>query len=728
MNQFMAAGAVRFAGAAQVGPAAPASSVAVERAALAPGRFVSLGEPPPVLPASLPLASSQSGNLFVDRNDASLHWYLPGFTLAADVDSAFAFAASQSGQDAAGNPFNTAKLTLGMLKVQPPDVAQFIQANPAARVQEIPLLELAAVLTSAYLDDGGQELQRTFTGALQDLGGGAFLVTFGPILGASVAGFYQDLTSFGKASIALTASYQVWSGTPFVPNRILPLRFVAPPEGLVARPTFIRQPMAFEAAQPAAVAPVLRVRAFGPPAVQVAQPPAPTLVQTRQNWEATLPLGLKYQQDGYQLRYTVSTATVANHVIRDARDLKDFSLAQSEFKELKALAHFNDRYPSLSRLFIGTLSRTIVAIPQRYSIVRSRLGCSAACMALLDSGAADGSKCVFEFDFVVAPEVSRVEVQRLTQEIAARPELQGYRLAFPDFLRTTPPSALQTTFQSDVAFSAGADPHTFALSVSIHDESAQTPAVANANLFIMRLCAASGVDLVGSLSLKLDDGYPDPVLSTLDLNFAHTSGADDELAVQFDEAATQIQVTNQSPLDLLLSRYALIQPAALTEVPANISIPAAATADLPLPADHAGLSFAADAQLVVPAPMKKPDVARFLHFQTADVQNTQYVVAVSAAGVDFKRVDSIVASITFDNLPGLIPRDLSLNANVFQDSTHILVPLENAVFSLPGTVRLRVHFVDPASADVSFTLENDFTVTPTLILLQSDIDKAVPAP
>src|SRR5438034_6912274 len=102
--------------------------------------------PPPPKPASLPLVSSRTGNLFLDRNDANLHWYLPDFNLATDVDPGFAFVASQSGQDGSGNPFNTARLSLHLHKAQPDDVATFAQANPGAKLQEIPVSEMSAVL------------------------------------------------------------------------------------------------------------------------------------------------------------------------------------------------------------------------------------------------------------------------------------------------------------------------------------------------------------------------------------------------------------------------------------------------------------------------------------------------------------------------------------------------------------------------------------------------------
>ena len=74
----------------------------------------------------------------------------------------------------------------------------------------------------------------------------------------------------------------------------------------------------------------------------------------------------------------------------------------------------------------------------------------------------------------------------------------------------------------------------------------------------------------------------------------------------------------------------------------------------------------------------------------------------------------------------LTPADLALNRIVLADSTHIVVPLENAVFALPGTVQLTVHFVDPASGDLNFTIENDFIAAPVLFLAQGDIERNRP--
>jgi hypothetical protein len=680
--------------------------------------------PPPPKPASLPLVSSRNGNLFQDRNDPNLHWYLPDFNLAGDLDPGFAFVASQSGQSEGGSPFNKARLTLRLHKSQPDDVVQFAQSNPDAKLQEIILAEMSANLSTSYTDDKtGQEQQKTFAATIEDLGNGDFRLTVDPLLGPDVILLYQDLTFFGKATINLSASYQAWSQPGAVYLLARKQQLLEPMNGPPAMSVrTLSAPMQTASVAPRAFTAESFIRKDMPSGIW--QRGGDALVQSSQAWAKQLPIGLKYEQDGYQLKYTVSTDTVTNHVIRDAKDLKDFSLSQSEFTELKAVDV--SQYPTLSKLYMGVLSRTIVMVPKRYSVVRGRTGCAALCVAVVDSSPASGSRCRFEFDFTIAPEVSRIEVYKLEQEIKGRQELKDYKLKLPDFQRDNPPSTLETQFSSNIHIDQGALPQTFSVTVSIQDEGVQTPAVANANAFIMRLSSSTGADLIGSLSIKLDDGYPQPVLSTIDLNFARTAGSDHEIDVQIVEESSQIRFANQLPLDLQISRYALIKDSAITEVPANVVLTANGSLAIPLPSDHVHLTLAVDAQLLIPQRMAKSDIMRFLDIRTADVQETQYVVAVNGSGIDFNKVDSVEASITFSSLPNVAPRVLKLHKNLLADSTHIVIPLENAVFALPGTVNLAVHFTDAGPTDLNFTLQNDFTASPVLIVLQSDIDNNLP--
>jgi hypothetical protein len=672
----------------------------------------------------LPLAASRNGSLFTDRFDSNLHWYLPDFVLAADVDPGFAFAVRQTGQQANGQPFLVARLSLRLSKQQPAQAAQFAKANSSAKLREIPLENLAAVLSSVYTDQNGNPQQRTFSASsIQDQGDGSCLLVFdGTILGDSVLTVFQDLRAFGKAAISVNGSFQSWSQSQ--PHLFFRAEFTAP----AAQPALAAQPASAAtlhslyrnfAGAPTHLAPP---RSSPPPST-----PPPAWVELKLPYAETLPLDLKYNGDAYELRYTISTATAANQVILGPGDLSGFSQRQTQFAELTELGNLSLKYPTISRAYFGVISKTIVLVPQRYSIVRSKTGCSATCLARVDSSPSSASQCAFDFTFMIAPEISRIDLAKLTAEIAGNPDLSGHQVVLADSLQTKPPSTLLTAFASNVQFAAGADPHTFAVTITVQDAGATAPAVANANLLILQISAQSGTDLIGSLSLKLDDGYPDPVLAPIDLNFAHTTGSDEVLA-QINESSKTIQVANHSPLDLQLQNYALIQGANLTEVAAPLLIPAAGSVSLALPANSDGLGFVYEAQLALPASMNASAVANLLHFETVDVQDTQYVVALDASGISFTKVAAVACTVTFPTLPSIAPWQTTLSANLKADSTHIRIPIENAVFTLPGTINLTVHGVDPAAAPLTLTLQNDFTSNPVMVLLQSKLVTPQPTP
>ena len=687
-------------------------------------------EPTVPVPPDLPLLASRNGSLFVG-NDNTKHWYLPGFALQADVDPGFAFAATQSGQDAGGNPFYTASLKLRLHKSQPDDAIAFAKANPTATLSEIPLDSLRAVLSSAYTDNDGKEQWRTLEGSLGDLGGGDYLLTFTPILGAAVIGVYQDLVAFGKARIDLSGAWKALVSRGIIllplPRFALAARAVMPPPvAAVQRPQIAAMARRIDIddgdSGEAARDPRRFIR-IPPPA-----PPPPLLLQTNQVWTASLPLATKYKQDGYQLKYTVSTDGGQPRPIRDANDLRDFDRGGSEFVELKQLGAINLKYPSIGRAYYGVLSRSIVVIPNRYAIARSSAGCAAQCFAVVDSGPASVSRSKFEFDFTLAPDVSPIELLQFTRDVAQCAELAGYKdnIRVPRALQSGPLTVLQTSFVTQTQFSANVlDANAFNLAATVVDADAQTPAVAYANMLIAQLNPShnNGSGLVGALNLQLDDAYVQPVLSPFVLNFARTVGSADEFTIRIDEGAGQLVLTNVSTLDLQLSRYAFIVNDTLSVTPCTALLVAGASLTLALPADHANLQLVVEAQIALPDVLSKADVARLLSIKTVDVQQTQYVIAISAGGVDFSAIDSIRAVVTFDSLPGVSPPALMLTRDVHANSAPIVVPIENAVFALPGTVQLTIKYADSSRADAKAVLQHDFTDQPVLVLVQSDIDK-----
>ena len=108
---------------------------------------------------SLPLESTRSANVFHDRFNAQLSWYLPGYQLAADIDATFSFAAGGEKIDVNDNPYYTATITLTLTKVEPPDVTAYRAANPSVQLHEIPLTGLPVTLTTTAneLHDGAAE-------------------------------------------------------------------------------------------------------------------------------------------------------------------------------------------------------------------------------------------------------------------------------------------------------------------------------------------------------------------------------------------------------------------------------------------------------------------------------------------------------------------------------------------------------------------------------------------
>ncbi|MGH9562194.1 MAG: hypothetical protein ACRD3S_12140, partial [Terracidiphilus sp.] len=230
----------------------------------------------------------------------------------------------------------------------------------------------------------------------------------------------------------------------------------------------------------------------------------------------------------------------------------------------------------------------------------------------------------------------------------------------------------------------------------------------------------TGTDLIGSLSLKLDDGFTDPVLATVDLNFAHTTGTD-ELTSDLDPTVPAFNLSNLSPLDLNIQEYALVQGSTLNLSSVGFALPSRTGKALPAPAENAGMALVAAAQLALPTPMTMASVPNYLNFQTVDVQQTRYMIAVDATGVDWKSVVAAAVTVTFPTLSSIAPMSFALGPVLQSSSQSVQVPLVNALSTLPGSLDIRVDFADTTKASVEFTLTNDFVSQPVMTLLQTQI-------
>ena len=82
---------------------------------------------------------------------------------------------------------------------------------------------------------------------------------------------------------------------------------------------------------------------------------------------------------------------------------------------------------------------------------------------------------------------------------------------------------------------------------------------------------------------------------------------------------------------------------------------------------------------------------------------------------------TVAASVTFSSLPAIAPLAFNLHSDQRSDSRRVLIPLVNAISSLPGTVQLNVTFVNPAMTSIEFSITNDFVTEPVLAIVQNQI-------
>jgi hypothetical protein len=700
---------------------------------------------------NLPLANTQSGNLFRDRFATDLFWYLPAFELAADPDPAFRFAATQSGVDSSGNPFNRASLTLSLQKGVPSDVGLAQAQNPAATFREIALTQFTVILSTTSKDANGVDQQNTYTGAVNVQPNGSIQATFENLLGPGVIIAYQNLAHDGGAQIALSASYEVWRLV-FVRRRTPPI-WSRPLPSLSATATIpVQSRRLAQLAAPSMVSNLIRLdeakamplQAMIAPPRTVAQTPIAAefvravppddqpddpedrsrYIQSSAYINMSVALGQKYTGAAYTRSFTIADDGIVRPII-SVNDLRNYDVQQSEFTEFHGLGDISSKYPSFSRLYVGVLSRTIIAVPARYGIIRGSAGCAAVCQALLDSSPAQPSKCRFQFAFLLGPAISSIDLLQLSQDLRAYPGLKDYQLQLPSQLDSRVDAMLVTPFKSACIYTDGSSPHTFALAIEIRDDQLDSPAVANANLFIKQLSAAVQPYLVGRFGINLDDYYPTPIMADVVLNFSVTSGTDD-LGFRVDESQQSVMLVNGSPLDLQISRYASSTPGNLTITPLQQALMSQQTIPLPLPSDRSELNVIVDRTLALEQPLTKQHLGRYLAFQTQDVQEIQYDLGINASGVNFKArgISLIKVQISFADLPNLAVPALTLAADHTLGSARIVVPVEYAISTLAATLEFTVQLTAVQQSPLSFTRANDFIDYAIFVLRDADLSGA----
>ncbi len=686
------------------------------------------------LEQNLPLESTQNGNLFTDRFNPQLSWYLPTYQLAPDIDASFAFGAGSQGIDSDGNPYYQATITLTLDKVEPPDVTAFRAANPAQQIQEIPLTGITVMLTTTANDPhSGQVQQSVYTAAIGADASGNLTLTFNSLLGAQVLVAYSNLQG-GGASLALAAQYQVWREV-----RVFHPPIFHPPIGIIDRPPIERPPIQrppIEIGRPPILAklavmpvrPIFPIRPIPTPPDPEPNPPQLTYVTATDNFSLSLPLGQKYAAPGYARSFTITDSDGTRPIV-SINDLKNFDTSQSEFSEFTGLGNVGSQFPSFSRLYIGALSRTIVAVPAAYGILRSKDGTAAQCEALLDSTAGGSGAAKFQFAFLLGPVVSPFDLLALQIALAANSQSQNCTLTLPQRLDTSQPMSLATPFQSSVSYTAGSQPGTFQLDAVISDGSVTGSAVANANLFLKELSTTVEPYLSGSFGIVLDDAYPHPVIASVVVNLNETAGSD-EISYTVAADASSIQLVNPSPLDLEVSRYAIVSGNAAPPETLNQELPAQQSITLSDKPASATVSLIVDRTLALEDPFTKQALQRYVAFVTQDVQNVNFQIGVVASGVDFNAmgIATIDIAITIPSLPSVSVPGSSLSALSLASNSVITLPIENAITTLPAVIAFTVSPVDSSQSTVQFTETNDFVDQPVYVLQPASIPPFPAAP
>jgi hypothetical protein len=673
---------------------------------------------------NLPLESSRNGNVFNDRFNAQLSWFLPSYDLAPDIDASFSFAATGGQPAADGSPYYQATITLTLGMVEPPDVTAYRAANPSMQLQEIPLTGISVDLTTTANDpQTGQPQTSVYTAAAAANADGSLTLTFGPIVGAHVVVAYSNLQA-GGATLSLTAQFEVWRLLRIVRPVRPPIRVIGTPirgtPVLEGRPRPLPE-VAFEPVGSPIFSPVRFPILVQQPQPQPQPEPQPTYETASDPYALTLPLAQKYDAPGYAPAYTITDTNGVRPIV-SINDLKNFNSSGSDYTEFTALGNVTQLFPSFSRLYIGGHSRTIIAVPAAYGIVRSKNGTAAQCQALLDSTAGGSGAAKFQFAFVLGPVISPFDLFALQAALATNPQSQNCTLVLPQRLDSSQPMTLSTPFQSSVSYTAGLQPNTFQLDVDVTDGSVTGSAVANANLFLKQLSTTVEPYLSGSFGIVLDDAYPHPVIASVVVNLNDTSGSD-ELSYSVAADGSAIQLINASPLDLEVSRYAIISGAIAPAESLNQKILSQQTFTLSDKASSPGVALLVDRTLALEDPFTKEALQRYVAFITQDVQNVNYQIGIVANGVNFAAmgIAEIDIAITIPSLPTVAVPNSTLTALSLASNTVITLPIQNAITSLSAVVAFTVKAVDTTKASVQFTVTNDFVDQPVYVLESSSI-------
>jgi hypothetical protein len=664
---------------------------------------------------SLPVLDTQNGNIFGDRYDQAVFWYLPALQ-PADPTSDFSFAATVGPQvDSEGNPFDSATLSIPLTVADPPDVTAARQANPGSVYQLIPAVSYDVTLAVPYVDGEGNAQTSSVGGTVSVQSDGTLLAVFPGLLGPAVVQEYVALTSAGGSSLVVGYSFEGWAEIvrPFLLDTAAPVSGLALPPGPAPG-------LVLPVRSPIPVVPTIPVLSPVPPIV-----PTELWVTTTARQALAVSLGTTYGQQVYLPLYTIAEppATTARPIVT-VSDLTSFDATGTEYVELASLGDVPARYPSLTSLYLGLVSGTVVAVPAAYGIAHASSGCEMSINAVVDPDSVSGSQ--FQVSLVLAPMIDPCDLAQLALDVQGIPEAANRTLT------VAPPAGLaaapQPTFSisgtvTNLVITDGQVPGTVAVSFVVADfESDGTviPAWATINELILQLTSdLAPPPLLGSLALELDDAYPDPPQTSFFLGLTVTTASGDTTVTVGPAAVT---VTNQSPNDLLLLRLGLttsgeqaVQDLAQQVLPAGqaTSIPAVS------PAPSAAVVSTA---LSVPSPFPRAALQAYLTVTAESVQQIENQLTVNATAIDFTAlgIASVTVQIALTALPSVVVPPLLLNPTSNVASAIVTIPLGSALVGLSATLAIAVTMPDGSSGGEG-SATTDFMTNPVFVLTPDNL-------
>lgn len=673
---------------------------------------------------SLPVLGTQNGSIFADRFDQNLFWYLPALR-PADPASAFSFAATVGPQvDSAGDPFDSATMSVPLTVADPPDVVAARQANPASAYQVIPAVSYDVTLAVPYVDGSGTAQTTSVSGTVSAQADGSLLAVFAGLLGPAVIQEYVALTSTGGSALAVGYSFACWE---HIVRPVLLTRAPVIPVGEGGRPDEPVLPVQLPVRKPIPALPTVPVR-----------PPLPVpfpldlwvTVTTRQ--AVTVTLGTTYAQQPYRPRYTLTEPPAPARPIVNVSDLTRFTSAGTEYVQLSSLGDIPARYPSLTGVYLGQVSGTVVAVPAAYGIAHASGGCEMSVNAVVDTNSVSGSQ--FQVSLTLAPLIDPCDLARLSADAQTIPEAKNRTLTV-----TTPvglAAAAQPAFSisdtvGNLVVADGQVPGTVVVSFIVADfqsDGTVIPAWATINEVILQLTSdLTPPPLLGSFRLQLDDSYPEPPQASFFLALTAAAAAGDSTVTigPGGSGPVPVTVTNQSPNDLLLLRLGVITPAGQTDQDLGQQVlPAGQATSIPV-AQAEPSAAVVSSMLSVPSPFPRGDLQSYINVSAESVQQIQHLLTVNATAIGFAAlgIASVTVQIALTALTSAVVPLLTLDATNNVASTTITVPVGSALVGLSASLAISVVRPDGSSGGES-SASTDFMTSPIFVLTPDDL----PAP